>query len=157
MRMYSIVLGAAMLAVACAPAPSPAGEPSQPSQGTVTAAGAGPLAGTSWTLMELNGRAVTSTRVPTLLFDQADRISGFAGCNSYFATYHVQGAQLHVAEIGSTRMACTDERSTATEQQYLEALRTVTRWDRSGPTLTLSSDQRMVARFRLGATGSGTQ
>jgi len=151
MRMYSIVLGAAMLAAACSPAPSPAGEPSsQPTQSTETA-GANPLAGTAWTLVELNGRAVSATRVPTLRFEQGDRLNGFAGCNTYFATYQVQGSQLQVADIGSTRMACTDERSTATEQQYLEALRTVSRWDRSGPTLTLSSDQRMVARFRLGA------
>jgi len=152
MRIFSIFLaiGAALLAVACAPAPSPAGESAQPAG----SAGAGSLTGTAWTLVELGGRSIEpppARGAPTLRFDEADRVSGFAGCNSYFGSYQLQGAQLRFGEIGSTRMACTDDSSMTLEQQYLAALGTVTRWERSGSTLTLSSDQGTVARFRLGA------
>jgi len=157
MRIYSIFLtiGAALLTVACAPAPSPAGDPGRTggSAGTGSAE-AGSLAGTAWTLVDLGGRSLEpppARGAPTLRFDATDRLGGFAGCNTFFASYQLQGAQLRFGEIGSTRMACTDDDSMTLEQQYLAALGTVTRWERSGSTLTLSSDQRTVARFRLGA------
>ncbi len=158
----TLAIGAMLMAVACTPAPSPAGEPSQGTQPSQPAGSAqtGPLARTSWTLVELGGRSLVpppSRGAPTLLFDQDNRVNGFAGCNSYFASYHVEGMQIHFGEVGATRMACPGDDAMMLEQQYMEALRTVNRYERSGSTLTLFADQRTVARFRLGANNARSQ
>ncbi len=155
----TLAIGAVLMTVACTPAPSPAGEPSQPSQ-PAGSAQAGSLARTSWTLVELGGRSLVpppSRGAPTLLFEGTDRVTGFAGCNSYVASYQQEGTQLRFGEVGSTRMACPGDDAMMLEQQYTEALRTVTRWERSGSTLTLFADQRTVARFRLGANNPRAQ
>ncbi len=47
------------------------------------------------------------------------RLSGFAGCNSYFASLAVTGDRIQVSDPGSTRKACAPETAMALEQEYL--------------------------------------
>ena len=49
----------------------------------------------------------------------AGRLSGFAGCNDYFASVAVTGDQIQVSEPGSTRKACAPETVMALEQEFL--------------------------------------
>ncbi|HEU4455233.1 MAG TPA: META domain-containing protein [Longimicrobium sp.] len=154
-RSVASMMAAVMVAAACSPAPAPAGGEPEPGPPAASAQ-QGSLAGTAWTLIELRGRSLEpppQRGAPTLRFDASeDRVGGFAGCNSYFSTYNVEGSRLTFDEIGATRMACTDDQSMPLEQEYLETLRSVTTWQRSGSTLTLSSASGVVARFRLGAS-----
>jgi heat shock protein HslJ len=49
----------------------------------------------------------------------AGRLSGFAGCNNYFAGLAVTGDQIQVSAPGSTRKACTPSTVMDLEQEYL--------------------------------------
>ncbi len=63
--------------------------------------------------------------------------SGHAGCNSYFAGYVIDGQTITFDRIGSTMMACEDERMSV-ESAYLANLEAVAAWASDGPTLTFS-------------------
>ncbi len=47
------------------------------------------------------------------------RLSGFAGCNDYFAALAVTGDRIQLSGLGATRKACTPETVLALEQDYL--------------------------------------
>jgi heat shock protein HslJ len=49
----------------------------------------------------------------------AGRVSGFAGCNDYFAALAVAGDQIQVSAPGSTRKACNPPAVMDLEQEYL--------------------------------------
>ena len=61
-------------------------------------------------------------------------ISGNGGCNRYNGPATIQGQQLTVGPIVSTKMACD---AMEAEQQFLAALQAVTSWEITGQTLSL--------------------
>lgn len=106
------------------------------------------LAGTTWRLAELNGRAsVAGTTVPTLSFS-ADQASGNGGCNQFFGPYVLNGASLRLGPLGATRRACVDEAGTAQETAYFRAMESTTRATVSGGVLVLYAGDQPVARFQ---------
>lgn len=56
------------------------------------------------------------------------RAHGFAGCNQWFGDYRLDGAQLRISRIASTRKACAPALMEQ-EQRYLNALPLVERWN----------------------------
>ena len=88
------------------------------------------LAGTDWVLKRLDVNEPLAPQPEiTLVFD-GDRISGSSACNRYFAGVKETGelpGDLHISEIGGTRMTCPEEVMTL-ENRYLEALGNVTRY-----------------------------
>ncbi len=52
---------------------------------------------------------------------EAGKVSGFAGCNSFFGTYTQQGANLNFSSMGSTRKACEKNIMTS-EAKFLSLL-----------------------------------
>ena len=97
------------------------------------------LDGTSWTLNGLlvGGDAMTRTafdREITLNFADG-QINGSAGCNSYFASYDVNGDVLAFSAIGSTEMACEEDRMSR-EMAFLELLGQTGRFEIVANTLT---------------------
>ena len=64
------------------------------------------LEGTSWTLVEINGREPAGEAVPTLAFDEAGNVSGSAGCNTYTGTATLEGSSISMGPLATTRMAC---------------------------------------------------
>ena len=64
------------------------------------------LEGTSWTLIEIDGREPAGDSVPTLAFDEEGNISGSAGCNTYFGTPTIEGSSISMGPLSTTRMAC---------------------------------------------------
>ena len=96
---------------------------------TITACSPGPgtggqLEGTKWVLnsFDLDG---TLTIVPETVYADANfdaqRVSGFSGCNQYDALYRAGGRTLIVSQPASTLMAC-DEATMAFEAQFLTLL-----------------------------------
>ena len=64
----------------------------------------------------------TGVRV-TLRFGEDGRVTGTAGCNSYFGAYEIgDGGTLTIGEVGSTRMACVSPEVMDLESQYLRDL-----------------------------------
>jgi heat shock protein HslJ len=63
-----------------------------------------PLADTFWTLTILNSNPVTGTL--TTNFDSGGGVNGFGGCNSYSASYTVNGNALSITGLTSGRKSC---------------------------------------------------
>jgi heat shock protein HslJ len=86
------------------------------------------LEGTLWKLDSyVNSQSesvdVLSNTEITIEF-KLDKIGGNAGCNTYFASYEVEGNSLTIDQIGSTMMACEPEVNEQ-ETQYFTALESV--------------------------------
>lgn len=79
----------------------------------------------------------TDGSAPTLEFD-GEKFSGKAPCNNYFGTITGGIGTISFGEIGSTRMACTDDALTEIENRYLPALGEVTKAELSGGMLVLT-------------------
>ena len=80
------------------------------------------LQNTVWQLKLLADQPVNNVRPLTLQFAE-NRLSGYAGCNSFFGSYIGSGDGVFSAgALGATKMACDGTRDTL-EQTYLTALR----------------------------------
>jgi len=131
-----------------APSPSPA---------PASAAPAGvALAGVSWKLVELEGKAVVTPPnavAPSLHFDAAEkRVSGSTGCNNLTGTYAFDGATLHLSPLATTRMACLNPDVQALETAFLAALQKVTSYRIEGGNLRLLAGETLVATFARSAS-----
>jgi heat shock protein HslJ len=87
------------------------------------------LDGTGWKLTSLNGRIPLAGADVTIAFRDGE-VSGSAGCNSYFGSYAVQGADgLRFPTIANTEMACLEPAGIMEQEtEYLTTLREATRF-----------------------------
>lgn len=93
-----------------------------------------PLEQTTWTLTQFAPQA-TASRLPTLQIS-GSRVSGFAGCNQYQATYKRTANRVSITKILLTRRACEPALMKA-ENDFVKALGKVTHYRRTGQTLAL--------------------
>ena len=85
------------------------------------------IEGQEWQLKRISeGEAVPDGLNVTLVFIKG-RVSGHAGCNSYFGSVTTgnKPADITLGQIGSTRMACSPQ-AMELEKRYLQALSNVT-------------------------------
>ena len=122
--------------------------------------GRAPLAGTSWEVRELRddagapGLVLSGTQL-TVVFGDDGRVTGSAGCNSYFAAYAVKGGTITIGLPGTTRRFCGEvEGLMEQEARFLGALPTTATFRIDGDTLTLRAADGDVAaslvRFAAG-------
>lgn len=80
------------------------------------------LQSTEWKLIQLGSNDITTLKEPiTLLFNEdQSRISGFGGCNRYFATCQLSGNRIAISGAGSTKMFC--EETMKYEDEFLRLL-----------------------------------
>jgi heat shock protein HslJ len=87
-----------------------------------------------------NGRqAVVSPAVGstiTLAFAHG-LVKGFAGCNTFRASYQAEGERIAVGPVATTRRVCADKALMQQEHEFLAALRSSTRWAFSGALLDM--------------------
>lgn len=98
------------------------------------------LDGTSWTLAGIlvGGDAMTTTEYDqdiTINFTNGE-VNGSGGCNSYFSSYTTNGETLTIDLIGSTMMACDEDRMNR-ETEFLTALGNIGRFAIADNQLTL--------------------
>ena len=80
------------------------------------------LAGTAWTLIELNGQAPVQGRQATMRFEK-DTIQGSTGCNTYGGGYAARAETLTIKEVYATEMACLEPQGLMDqEREFLAAL-----------------------------------
>ena len=79
------------------------------------------LAGTRWNVTEINGQPMLENAPVTMEFNESE-VNGKAACNSYFATYTVNGDRLTFDAIGQTEMYCMDEGVMDMETLFLRSL-----------------------------------
>jgi heat shock protein HslJ len=117
--------------------------------GTVMVLQASPqeLVGTRWQAIAVNNgkQAVVSLIEGTEItaeFDAEGKLFGSAGCNQYNGPYDVEGQQIRIGPLATTRMACPQpEGVEAQEAAYLAALEKSTVYELVGTNLTLRDAQ----------------
>ncbi len=97
-------------------------------------AAAGTLEGVTWHATGINNgkEAVVSVEAgtdPTLVYEKAGTITGNATCNSYNGPAVVDGSNVKVGPLNSTKMACADDAKNAQEVAYLAALENATTFE----------------------------
>jgi heat shock protein HslJ len=115
------------------------------------------LTGTTWVLNYYhNGEealvsSLAATQI-TLVFGADGRLSGSAGCNTYEATYRVEGTRLTIAALTTTRMLCAEPAGIMEQENaYLQALARAAVYTLIGDELTLFDIEGMrVAGFTAG-------
>ncbi|MBP7212749.1 MAG: META domain-containing protein [Anaerolineaceae bacterium] len=81
------------------------------------------LNNTHWVLEQINGQAVVADTLPTLSFNEEQKVAGNASCNNFFGNYTLDGNKLSFGSLGSTQMFCAvPEGSMDQESAYLAAL-----------------------------------
>ncbi|MBP9479106.1 MAG: META domain-containing protein [Sebaldella sp.] len=104
------------------------------------------IANTSWKLTDISGEKVIPKKIDgkeigaVTLDITADKISGSAGVNRYFGSYDVNGTEVTINGVGSTKMMGPDDLM-KTEYKYLSVLQDVTSVElKDKNTLILKSD-----------------
>jgi heat shock protein HslJ len=109
------------------------------------------LAGTSWTVTGYNNgkQAVTSVLAGTTItadFGKDGVLSGNSGCNDYNGPYKVNGNQIKIGPLASTKKACSDPAGVMDqESQYLAALETAATYQLEGNVLELRTKDGALA------------
>ena len=96
--------------------------------------------GITWQLSEQavdGGLTAVPEDVLVTLVLEAGNAGGNGGCNTYFASYEIDGAAISFGPIGSTMMACEGP-SGETEAAYFANLALVASWSSDGGSLSLS-------------------
>jgi heat shock protein HslJ len=125
------------------------------------------LTGTDWTaVMVNNGREAVSGLIEgtsiTALFGEDGSLSGSAGCNTYNASYSVDGNAITISQPASTMMAC-EEAVMAQESAYLTMLPQAATYAINGDRMEIrTADGALIVEFAAagvagvaGATDAG--
>lgn len=106
------------------------------------------LAGGSWQVTQLDGRAVPADIELSLAFLPADRVAGRSGCNRYMGGYALTGEGLQFRQLAGTLMACAGPAGEI-ERPFLAALAEVSRFDLSEQgELLLLAQEKVLLRAR---------
>ncbi len=103
------------------------------------------LAGSSWKVLGFNPGArdrvnIINGSTVTVNFDVDGKLTGKAGCNSYFTSYTIDGETISIGLVGATRMACgAPEGIMDQEVRFFEALGQVSNYELVGDELSLLS------------------
>jgi len=105
--------------------------------------------GTEWLVTNYNNgkEAIVSTTADvdlTALFDEAGKVSGFSGVNTYNGDYTLDGTSIEIGPLATTKMAGSSELMQQ-EQLYLAALRTSAKYILVGDKLELHRDDGAIA------------
>lgn len=108
------------------------------------------LGGRTWNVTGYNnGRQAVLSPLPdtrlTLSFENG-AVSGQAGCNTFRATYSLQGDRITIGPPATTRKACAED-VMAQERAFLTALESVSRWTIDGGMLDMhrADDERALS------------
>ena len=85
----------------------------------------------------------------TIRFED-DKVSGNAGCNSYFGTIKIKGNGITFSQLAMTEMACMEpEGIMEQEQEYLSFLSDVVSFSIDGDQLILKKDGQAQLTFEI--------
>ena len=120
--------------------------------------GSASIVGKHWKLIELNGKTVQPAeqlqREPHMILNASEkRVNENGGCNSFFGSYELQGGNgITFSQIGSTRMACSNE-VMQVERQLFQAFEMTNKFTLRNDTLFLTkADMSPLAKFVVSGT-----
>lgn len=102
----------------------------------------------AWSLTELNGRQVRSSKAFVSFDSSKNGFSGNAGCNPMFGAFSTRGSSIKFSGIGITKMFCGQPGVMNVETGFIGALRNATRYSITGDTLRIYSGRRQVLKFQ---------
>jgi len=108
-----------------------------------------------WNLIQLNG--ITQDQSPAyLIFHREDqRFNGSAGCNNIFGAYEFSKGAITFKQIGSTMMACSEEKMRL-ENDLINMLNDRTfRYDIADQTLNFYQGNKLVVMFGMSDLETG--
>ncbi len=114
-------------------------------EATATAASSNPLVGSSWSMAALNGQPSMEGTTLTLAFSDV-AASGEGGCNTFNASYNVDGNSISISGLTVTQSTCGAEIDQQ-EQTYLSLLESADSYQFEGSQLVLYSGGAEVLRF----------
>jgi heat shock protein HslJ len=130
MRIAAGLLGLCTVALwACAAEP--------PSGAAAPGAPSATLAGTRWVGVTAD-KAADPRTVPRLEFVREGRLSGFTGCNLLSGTWKMEGAEVEIGALATTKRFCAGPAG-ETERRFLAALREGHRGKREGNRLVFTA------------------
>jgi heat shock protein HslJ len=144
MRKVATAIAICFLLIGCETTKNPMN--SAPSQPAVN------LAGTQWTLEEIDGKPVIENSKATLAFLQAGRVSGNGSCNRFMGPAEISGNQIKMGPLAGTKMMC-EAAPSEQESTYLKALEGAQRFAiQDGKLLVYVAGSDMVLRFHAATT-----
>ena len=105
----------------------------------------GKMQGIVWRAEKLTNTYVPQQLNVRVIFDQNERLYGFAGCNNFNGSYKQRSNQLTVQPLVSTRKFCAD--SSALEQKFTQSLQSADRAEVNGDKLQLFRNNQMILQF----------
>jgi heat shock protein HslJ len=109
------------------------------------------LTGQEWTLTSLGGAPMTPDAGVTATFGDDGSVTGSAGCNRFSGPYTVDGEDLSIGPLLTTRMSCGPTADDL-ERTYLGALEAAIGFAISGTDLVISTSNDVTLEF---STASG--
>ena len=108
-----------------------------------------PLAGTSWTLLSVEGTpAIGNVEVE---FSEESGISGWTGCNSYDGRYRASRSSFTIVELRWTEAGCPSREMFMQDSLYTDLLLVdAEEFAISGSRLTITSSDSQTITFALG-------
>jgi len=103
-----------------------------------------------WKLFMLNNVGQDYGKAAIKFNVSENRVSGNSGCNNFFGSYQVEGEYITFSQMGSTKMACMDEESNKTENEFLRILSgKKLRFDLADQTINFYDGDRLVMMFGI--------
>jgi heat shock protein HslJ len=107
------------------------------------------LGNTYWKLTELVGEVVITAenqREMKITLRGENKVTGFAGCNSFFGSYQHDETTLTFGQLAAGRMFCAD--SMDKESKFMQSLGKVKTYKITGQTLhLLDAEEKLLATF----------
>ena len=102
------------------------------------------ISGKGWDVKYLLGKSFddnsTGKSVPSLIFEKNGKLFGSTGCNNFTGSYKITDTSI-LLDLGSmTKMFCPE----STEQDFLKAVKQVTRYNFEGGDLNLQNGNKTV-------------
>jgi heat shock protein HslJ len=115
------------------------------------------LAGTSWVVTRIDGRAPLGRDALSADFGVDGRLNGDSGCNHYSGPFIQDGSTVRVGELLSTRRACVDTDQQRQESRVLAILQgeAIVRYERDRLSVRSSSGTLELARADNSVVRSG--
>lgn len=117
-----------------------------------SAPGMDQLGAGDWKLVELEGKFIPTSSKAMLSFTAGEKntATGNAGCNRLTGSFELLANNvIKFSPLATTRMACFDENTSATETKFLAALAKTTNWIITGDKLSLSDSTTVLAKFNM--------
>jgi heat shock protein HslJ len=104
------------------------------------AAPSNPLAGTRWRATQINGVTVVDGSDLTAKFQADDSLHGHGGCNSYSASYTVNGDALSIGAMSQSQQICGDPPGVMEQEAaYVGALQSASSFSMEGGQLYINN------------------